>query len=40
MSKYLLAECYDDNKGRLERKLVKDIKVLPKKRKEKATLWP
>ena len=40
MSKNSAAKYYQDDKERLQKKLVKDIKVfLKKKKKKKATLW-
>ena len=38
MPKILLAKYYQKNKERLQKKLVKDIKVFLKKKK-KATIW-
>ena len=35
MSKNLSAKYYQDNKERLQKRLVKDIKVSPKNKKEK-----
>ena len=37
MSKDLSCKCYQNNKERLQKKLVKDIKVFLKKKKKKAT---
>ena len=39
MSKNLLAKNYQENKERLQKKLVKDIKIFPKNKKKKATVW-
>ena len=39
MSKNSSAKCYQDNKERLQKKLVKDIKVLLRKKRKKATTW-
>ena len=39
MSKNLLAKCYQENKERLQKKLVKDIKIFLKKKTKKATIW-
>ena len=38
MSKNLSAKYYQENKERLQKKLMKDIKIFLKKRK-KATIW-
>ena len=35
MSKNLSAKYYQDNKERLQKKFVKDIKIIPKKKKKK-----
>ena len=40
MSKNLSAKCYQENKERLQKNLVKDIKIfLKKKKKKKTTIW-
>ena len=39
MSKNLLAKCYQENKERLQKKLVKDIKIFLKKKTKKPTIW-
>ena len=39
MLKNSSAKYYQDNKGRLQRKLLKEIKVYIKKKKRKATIW-
>ena len=38
LSKNLSAKYYQENKERLHKKLVKDIKVFPKKKNKKATI--
>ena len=38
MSKKLSAKHYQENKGRLQKKLAKDIKILLKKKRKKATI--
>ena len=35
MSKKLLAKCHQENKERLQKKILKDTKIFPKKRKKK-----
>ena len=39
MSKNLSAKCYQENKERLQKKLVKDIKIFLEKKKKKAAIW-
>ena len=39
MPKNLSAKYYQENKERLQKKLVKDIKIFLKKKKEKARIW-
>ena len=39
MSKDSSAKYYQNNKERLKKKLMKDIKVFVKRKKKKATLW-
>ena len=39
MSKDSSAKLYEDNKERLQRKLLKDIKDFLKKKKKKMTIW-
>ena len=39
MSKNLSAKYYQEKKGRLQKKLVKDIQIFLKKKKKKATIW-
>ena len=40
MSRNLSAKYYQESKGRLQKKLVKDIKTfLKKKKRKKATIW-
>ena len=39
MSKNLSAKYYQENKERLQKKLVKDTKIFLKKKKKKATIW-
>ena len=39
LSKDSSAKYYQDNKERLQKRLVKDIKVFPKEGKEKKTIW-
>ena len=39
MSKYLSVKYYQKNKERLQKKLVKDIKIFLKKKKKKTTIW-
>ena len=39
MSKNLSAKYYQENKERLQKKPVKDIKMFQKKKKKKATIW-
>ena len=39
MSKDSSAKYYQDNKERLQKRLVKGMKVFPKKTKKKATKW-
>ena len=39
MSKKLSVKYYQENKERLQKKLVKDIKIFLKKKKKKATIW-
>ena len=39
MSKILSAKHYQENKERLQKKLVKDIKIFLKKKKKKTTIW-
>ena len=38
MSKAFSAKCYQENKD-YKRKLVKDVKIVLKKEKKKATIW-
>ena len=39
MSKKLSVKYYQESKERLQKKLVKDIKIFLKKKKKKATIW-
>ena len=39
MSQKLSAKFYQENKERLQKKLVKNIKIFLKKEEEKATIW-
>ena len=39
MSKNLSAKYYQENKGILQKKLAKDIKIFLKKKTKKATIW-
>ena len=39
MSKNSSAKCYQGNKERLQKKLVKDIKLFLRKKRKKATTW-
>ena len=39
MSKKLSAKYYQENKERLQKKLVNDIKIFLRKKKKKATIW-
>ena len=39
MSKHISAKYYQHNKERLQKKLVKDIKMFLKKKSGKATIW-
>ena len=39
MPKNLSAKYYQENKERLQKKLVKDIKIFLKKKKKKARIW-
>ena len=39
MSKNLPVKYYQDNKGRLQKKLVKDTKISLKKKKKKTRTW-
>ena len=39
MAKNLSAKYYQEDKERLQRKLMKDIKIFLKKKKKKAAIW-
>ena len=39
MSTTLSAKYYQENKERLQKKLVKDIKIYLKRKRKKATIW-
>ena len=39
MFKNLSANHYQENKERLQKQLMKDIKIFPRKKKKKATIW-
>ena len=39
MSKNLSAKYYQENKERLQKRLVKNIKIFLKKKKKKAIIW-
>ena len=39
MSKNLSAKYYQENKERLQKKLVKDIKIVLKRKRKKGTTW-
>ena len=39
MSKNLSPKYYQENKEKLQKKLVKDIKICLKKKQKKATIW-